>query len=93
MSQKGGKNYKLKYPFSIAGKEYAEINLSRPKGKDIKGLDFKNISTKECGDLAYAISDWDTPKAFDEMDAADYLEVTELALSFLADGRATGETR
>ena len=88
---------KLEYPFvwkqSGEEKEITQIELARPKGKHLKGIgsdpgmsDMFRIASK------IAKESWVTPAFFEEMDAADCMQITEVIGDFLDGGTKTGET-
>lgn len=87
----------LQYPFKWKtgdGEQLIEkVELRRPKGKHLKGLT-KNVGMFEMFQIAakVAVEDYVTPAFFDEMDAADCMEVTEVIGDFLDNGRETGPT-
>lgn len=82
---------KLLYPIEWDEEgEVTEIELKRPKGKHIKHLG-KDVSMKEIFDIASKVSGY-TPAFFDELDAADCLQVSEVIGDFLDSGPKTGKT-
>lgn len=83
---------KLEYPIEW-GKDQGlveEIELQRPKGKHIKGIN-KDVGMKQLLDIASKISGY-TPAFYDELDAVDCLKVTEVIGDFLDTGREIGKT-
>jgi hypothetical protein len=82
---------KLDYPIEWGGEGLVEsIELSRPKGKHIKGIN-RDVGMKQLLEIASKISG-KTPGFFDELDAIDCLKVTEVIGDFLDTGRETGKT-
>lgn len=87
--------YKLKYPFEWSGKDGKEmievVTFYRPKGKHIKNFN-RNVGMKDLLKLASQVNtEGFTPAFFDEMDAGDCMEVTEVMGNFLDNGQETGE--
>ncbi len=82
---------KLEYPIDW-GEEglVKEIELKRPKGKHIKNFN-KDIGMTQLFQVASKVSGY-PPSFFDEMDAVDCLQVTEVIGDFLDTGPRTGKT-
>ena len=82
--------YKLKYPLEWGSEEITEIEVFRPKGKDIKHIKGEpsmadNIKTaSNCSKQPVSV--------FQEMDGSDVISICEIVSDFLTDGRETGET-
>lgn len=83
--------YKLQYPIDWGEEGFVtEIEFKRPKGKHIKSIG-KNASMDDIFRIAGKISGY-TPAFFDELDAADCVEISEIIGDFLDGGRGTGRT-
>lgn len=83
--------YELQYPIEW-GEEglVKEIEFKRPKGRHIKSIG-KNASMNDIFTIAGKVSGY-TPAFFDELDAADCVEISEIIGDFLDGGRETGKT-
>lgn len=84
MAQVSGK-ISLKHPISIAGAEYKEITLRRPKVKDyITARKVGGTDDVESELALFASLSGVDPQVFEEMDMADYKKVQECYQSFLS---------
>lgn len=79
---------KLKYPVTFNDETITEIELRRPKGRDIKILP-TNPTTEHLLRLASKLSG-QVSGVFDEMDAVDVMTVSEAIAGFLDRGQETG---
>lgn len=85
------KTINLKYPVTHDGKEVAQVTVRRPKVKDIRKIEENpDISDVDRGALMIAQL-CDLPvEVVDEMDAEDFMALSEASSAFLP-GAATGE--
>lgn len=82
--------YELKHPFTMKdGKEYKTLTFNRPKGKHIKKLG-GNPKLEDLMGVAAKMSGV-TPMVMDEMDAEDYMTISEIVGDFLGSGQETGD--
>lgn len=79
------KKYTLEYPVNFSNNQVTEIELRRPKGKHLKNIG-ADAGLGEIMDIAAGCSDY-PPVFFDELDAVDYVGVSEVIAGFLASGR------
>jgi len=91
----GAVTIELLYPndvkaFAEEGTDLTHIELKRPKGKHIKGLT-KDVGMTDIFKIAGKVSGY-TTAFFDELDAADCLQVSEVIGDFLDGGQETGRT-
>lgn len=82
---------KLKQPITVDGVETSTINLRRPKVRDLERMD------KVSGEMAKAVgmvADLAelTPDQVRELDAEDFIAVSEQLADFLGAARATSAT-
>jgi len=77
--------YVLKHPFTWDNSEVKEVKVTRPKGKHIKKLG-ASAKLEDLMGIAHHISDF-TDRFYDEMDAEDYIGVSEVISNFLDSGR------
>jgi len=80
--------YKLEYPVEYDNKQVTEIEIRRPKGKHVKEISGDKMS--DLMGIAHHITDY-TDGFFDELDAVDYLGVSDVIGGFLQSGQKTGE--
>lgn len=78
----------LTTPVEVAGDLIEQIELRRPKGKDMKTLP-ANMTTGDLIKLAVRLSG-QLPVVFDEMDGYDLTEVLGAVGNFFTSGPATG---
>lgn len=71
-------------------KEVTEVELRRPKGKDIKGIG-KDVSLDDILKIAAKISAY-SPRFYDELDAVDVMKISEVVGDFLDSGPQIGRT-
>lgn len=84
--------YKLKHPLEWGKETVMEIEFSRPKGKHLKHIG-SNPTIDDAMKIAVKVAVGDfTPAFFDELDAEDYLGVSDIVQGFLDGGRGIGET-
>ncbi|MDR1521130.1 MAG: phage tail assembly protein [Planctomycetota bacterium] len=81
--------YNLKYPVQFGSDLVAELEVRRPKGKDLRFA----MSQKNNADGAFnlfARLTGQTPSFFDEMDGEDIQEVAKIIEVFLGNSPETG---
>lgn len=91
----GSKSYKLKYPVQFGEEKIAEIEIRRPKGRDVRKVKITadgSVSMTDMMELAASLSGH-PPVVIDELDAEDLFEVLDVVTSFLPSGRRTGSKR
>ena len=81
-------DFELDYPVQWDGKEVSKITFRRPKGKEIKRI--KGTTLGDLMQLAPVISDY-SESFYDDLDAADYVAISEVISDFLERGRKTGK--
>lgn len=88
---RGNKTYVLIYPVEWGSKTITEITFARPKGKHIANMGQK-LNLGELVEIAAGcVIDDLTPKFFENVDAADYLEIGGLMGDFLDVTRKIGK--
>ena len=85
------KIYKLKHKIVLDGQDIERLEFQRPKGKHLKHLKPGASSIGDVLTLASKLSG-QLPRLFDEMDAEDVLDVSEIIGNFLSPGQKTGQT-
>ena len=75
---------KLKHPITIDGAEVSELNLRRPKVRDVRAADKAGSSDGEREIRLFANLCEVTPAAIEELDMADYLQVQRAYQDFLS---------
>ena len=80
---------KLKYPIEFGEETIAELEIRRPKAKDIELLS-ASPNMKELLHIGARISNQPKP-IIDKLDAVDALALVEVVGDFLDSGRKTGE--
>jgi Phage tail assembly chaperone proteins, E, or 41 or 14 len=80
--------YALKHPFAFGDRQVTELTFDRLKGKHLR----KMGATPTMDDLLTLASKSakEPPALFDEMDAADVVEVSEVIGAFLGGSPPTG---
>lgn len=88
------KTIKFEIPLEFGSETITEINfLRRPKAKDMKGLDPRNLTIDQSMKLLANISDLSVPQ-IKEMDLDEFNVVSaEMADAFLARSQKIGEGR
>lgn len=81
---------KFKGPSGEREEVITEVQLRRPKGKDIRAMDRVEGDIGKTMALLSRVSDLD-PSVLDEMDGADVVELLERVAGFLPSGQPTGE--
>ena len=82
---------KLATPVEWDDKTWTEIELSRPKGKHLKGMP-ASPAFDDILKIAIRISGWNN-KVFELMDGYDCIQIAEKVSSFLESGPGTGRRR
>ena len=87
-----GKKYKLKYPIEYGSDYIEELEIRRPKTKDIKHLKANVDGSFEMDDMVKLIANvTDQPYSLiDNLDAADGMALISEVSDFLAIGQETG---
>ena len=81
--------HKLRYPVRFGSDTVSELEVRRPKGKDLRFA----MGQKNDADGAFSLFarlTGQTPSFFDEMDGEDIQEVTKIIEGFLGNTRKTG---
>jgi len=78
-------NVKLGQPILVGDQKITEVNLRRPKVKDLRALDHLDVNANDLtrGIEMAAILTSLTPEAIDELDAADFAAISDVIAGFL----------
>ena len=75
---------KLKHPLTVEGAGVTELNLRRPKVRDVRAADKAGGSDAEREVRLFANLCEVTPSTIEEMDMADYLKLQKAYQDFLS---------
>jgi hypothetical protein len=81
---------RFKGPAGEREETITEVQLRRPKGKDIRAMDRAEGDIGKTMALLARVSGLE-PSVLDEMDGADVVALLELVAGFLPNGQPTGE--
>lgn len=74
----------LKHPITLNGIEVSQLNLRRPKVRDVRAADKAGSTDSEREIWLFANLCEATPEAIEELDMADYLQVQRAYQDFLS---------
>jgi len=80
--------YTLKTPITVDGREITRVEIQPPKGKHLRTVS-ASPNMGELLKIASAVTG-ELPRVFDEMSAADCIDIVGIIGSFLEGGRETG---
>ena len=75
---------KLKFPIEFEGKKVEELEMRRPKVKDIRDVSQKTKDDTEKELLLFAKLTGQPVELIEELDLADYKQLQEAYMSFLS---------
>lgn len=82
---------KLQYPIQAHGEELSELELRRPRVKDLRAMDAATGDVAKTAALIGALCGL-TPKEVDGLDCEDFARVGQAVAGFLPQSQPTGET-
>jgi len=81
--------FKLNMPVQFGERTITELQLRRPKGKDLRKLKGGETSIGDILDIASKLAG-EPPAVIDELDGEDSLRLAEVIGDFLGNSRRTG---
>ena len=82
---------KLKHPVTVANNAISEVTIKRPTVKDLKAFDGSSGDFIRMFNLMLCLTGL-LAVEMEEIDAEDYMEMTDVVDGFLGGGQPTGKT-